>query len=130
MLRHERKASKRGFTRIEGIDEAGRGPWAGPVVAACVILKDTEFCSRIDDSKILSKKARELAYLEISDKAIFGLGIVDEFLIDQINILEATRLAMLEAVNSIPLPPDFLIIDGNSPIDCDCEYSTVIDGID
>ena len=86
---------------VAGIDEAGRGPLAGPVVAACVILDREDFppgknCE-INDSKKLSKLRRQKIFSELKNKAKFGIGIVDEKIIDEINILEATKLAMLRA---------------------------------
>ncbi|MFH1655337.1 MAG: ribonuclease HII [Candidatus Omnitrophota bacterium] len=98
MLYHENKAKKKGFKFIIGVDEAGRGPLAGPVVASAVLLVDKRFRNRIDDSKKLTAMQREKAFREIITKSIFGLGVVSEDHIDQINILEATRLAMRNAI--------------------------------
>lgn len=86
---------------IIGVDEVGRGPLAGPVVAGAVCLKTARFKNRIDDSKKLSKKKRENAFLEIIQKSIFALSIVDERMIDALNILTATRLCMQEAIISL-----------------------------
>ncbi|MDD5519173.1 MAG: ribonuclease HII [Candidatus Omnitrophica bacterium] len=86
---------------IIGVDEAGRGPLAGPVVAAAVALKTTIFKNRIDDSKKLSLHRRQKAFEEITRKSIFGISVVSEKMIDRINILQATRLAMRQAVISL-----------------------------
>ncbi|MGE5308973.1 MAG: ribonuclease HII, partial [Deltaproteobacteria bacterium] len=86
---------------IIGIDEAGRGPLAGPVVAAAVILKTHSFKSRIDDSKKLTAAQRERAFLELIGKSTFGIGIVNEKVIDTVNIYHATRIAMELAVQQL-----------------------------
>lgn len=100
------------FSYICGIDEAGRGPLAGPVVAgACILPKDVRILY-LNDSKKVSKKKRELLYDEITEKALaWGVGIVSEQRIDEINILEATREAMRKAVESLSITPDLLLID-------------------
>lgn len=120
MLYYERKLKLEGFDFIIGVDEAGRGPLAGPVVAAAVVLKTYSFTNRIDDSKKLSSRLRDKAFPEIIDKSIFGIGIIDEKIIDRLNILQATHLAMEEAVNSLiqkvnPLNKSkvHIIVDGN-----------------
>ena len=105
MLYHENKAKKDGFSFIIGVDEAGRGPLAGPVVASAVVLKNRRFKNRIYDSKKLSSKAREMAFHEIYENSSIGVGIVNEAVIDRINILEATRIAMEKAV--LDLIPNF-----------------------
>jgi len=101
LLGYERKLKKRGCDLIIGVDEAGRGPLAGPVVAAAVALKTTIFKNRIDDSKKLSLHRRQKAFEEITRKSIFGISVVSEKMIDRINILQATRLAMRQAVISL-----------------------------
>lgn len=116
LLLYEKKARSRGFALIAGVDEAGRGPIAGPVVASAVILKDTRFISVVKDSKLLSPKNRRIAYQEIIDKAKVGIGIVDEGIIDKINILQATFKAMAGAILDLGLEPDHLLIDGPFPI--------------
>jgi ribonuclease HII len=98
---YERKFQKKGYRFIIGVDEVGIGPLAGPVVAAAVLLKSGRFKNRIDDSKKLSFLQREKAFVELSLKAVFGVGIVNEKIIDRINILEATRIAMEDAVNDL-----------------------------
>jgi len=101
------------FKCIAGIDEAGRGPLAGPVVAASVVLREFNFTVRIDDSKKLNASAREHAYSQILEKAHIGIGIVPEGIIDKINIYQATILAMEMAVLNLEVVPDLLLIDGN-----------------
>lgn len=128
MLYHEKKASKKGFAVISGIDEAGRGPLAGPVVAASVILKTYKFTSKIDDSKRLTQDKRKKAFKEICRNAFIGIAIVDEKTIDIINIYQATRLAMKEAVRSLPVEPDYLLIDGPIKLDLPYKSSSIIDG--
>lgn len=102
---------------IAGIDEAGRGPLAGPVLAACVILNKNDFSSEINDSKKLSKKTRQKIFLELQKKSQFGVGIVDEKTIDKINILQATKLAMLRAFYDLQkkyqINPQVILVDGN-----------------
>ena len=128
MFRHEKQASKSGYKVIAGIDEVGRGPLAGPVVAAAVILKSSRFNNRIDDSKKLSPNARFLACIEILEKAIVGLGFVNERIIDEINIYNATTLAMKKAVESLSENPDFLLIDGNMKLLGNYETSCIVGG--
>ena len=88
MLYFERKFKKLGFTAVLGVDEAGRGPLAGPVVAAAVNLTRNSFNNRVDDSKKLTPLQRERAFCEICSKSFYGVGIVNEQVIDQINILK------------------------------------------
>jgi ribonuclease HII len=104
-----------GFVRIAGIDEAGRGPLAGPVVAAACILPEGALFEHLNDSKQLSAAQRELLYSQITSFPLveFGLGMVDAAAIDQINILQATFAAMRQAVANLSLPPDYLLIDGH-----------------
>lgn len=108
----ERVARLCGYRRIAGIDEAGRGPLAGPVVAAAVILPSRCRLLGINDSKQLPAKDREEAYTAILEQAVgVGVGSADVGEIDQLNILEATRLAMRRAVDQLTPPPDYLLID-------------------
>ena len=112
MQYYERLAYKEGASFIAGVDEVGRGPLAGPVVAAAVILpKDIEDLG-FDDSKKLSASKREEIYRLIQEKAIaIGIGIVDADIIDQVNIYQASRLAMQQAVSELKIQPDYLLID-------------------
>lgn len=110
------------------MDEAGRGPLAGPVVAGAVIVKDYKFKERIDDSKKLSAKLREKAYPEIFQKSIVGIGVVDEKTIDRINIYQATKKAMQIAISNLKLPPDFVIVDGKMKIATKCPLKCIVGG--
>ncbi|MDR3555365.1 MAG: ribonuclease HII [Syntrophobacteraceae bacterium] len=113
MRLHERAACRKGFCHICGIDEAGRGPLAGPVVAAAVILPNSLCITGIDDSKKLTPAQREDLFEKIRACALaIGTGVVDNAEIDRINILQATFRAMTEAVSQLSVPPDFLLIDG------------------
>lgn len=113
-LKWEKKAHYQGYQVVAGCDEAGRGPLAGPVVAAAVIIKkNSHFCERIDDSKRLSARLRGRAFDEISEKCFIGIGIISHRQIDKINILNATCQAMRVAVSNLKLKPDRLLIDGN-----------------
>ncbi|MFI8623563.1 ribonuclease HII [Bacillus altitudinis] len=112
MLQFETKARAQGYTCIAGIDEAGRGPLAGPVVAAAVILKEDTVLLGLNDSKQLSEKKRMTYYELIQKKALdIGIGIVDAATIDEMNIYEASRLAMVKAVKQLTHTPDYLLID-------------------
>ncbi|OGX31369.1 MAG: ribonuclease HII [Omnitrophica WOR_2 bacterium RIFCSPHIGHO2_02_FULL_46_37] len=128
MLYYERKFASKGYQLIAGVDEAGRGPLAGPVVSAAVILKTRRFENRIDDSKLLTALERENAFPEIKEKAYVGLGVISEKIIDRINILEATSLSMRRAISSLGLKPDFVLIDGNVPLDIASPFKNIIDG--
>jgi len=135
VLYYERKLRKKGFDLIIGVDEAGRGPLAGPVVAAAAALVTYNFVNRIDDSKKLTPCSREKAFREIARKSIFGIGVVSEEVIDRVNILEATRLAMQQAISSLidKLKPEeknsiHIIIDGNMTLDLDFPYTSIVKG--
>jgi ribonuclease HII len=109
---HEREGYGQGFRRIAGLDEAGRGPLAGPVVAAAVILPEDVFLSGLRDSKKLTALQRERFFSEIHDRALaIGIGTVGPDLIDRINILKATVLAMSRALEGLIVSPDYLLID-------------------
>ena len=112
MNRFENQSFAEGFQLIAGIDEVGRGPLAGPVVAAAVILKPGIQILGLDDSKKLSESKREQLFAEIEEKSLaIGIGQVENDRIDEINILNATKEAMLTAVRQLETPPDFLLID-------------------
>lgn len=113
---------------VAGVDEAGRGPWAGPVVAAAVILNLDDIPSGINDSKKLSEKKRECLFPVIKEKCCFGIGIVDEKIIDEINILEATKLAMIQAVANLSIRPGMVLVDGNHTPDFGCRSQAIIGG--
>lgn len=119
----EEKLFKKGYENVAGVDEAGRGPLAGPVVAAAIIFSKNELLNKlleigIRDSKLLSQKRREYLYELILEKCCaWSVGIVSEEIIDEINILEASKLAMEKAVAALKTKPDFLLIDGNYAIE-------------
>ena len=113
---------------IAGIDEAGRGPWAGPVVAAAVILDPQNLPAGIDDSKALDADARETVYRRIVATAKFAVGIADVERIDRDNILAATMWAMSEAAKGLVPAPRLCLIDGNRAPRLDCETRTIVKG--
>ena len=118
MWSYEKKAASCGFFNIAGIDEAGRGPLAGPVVSAAVILPENFKDDRITDSKKLTEKKRTTLFEIIREQAVsVGIGIVSPEQIDKINILQASLLSMLIAVNRLQQSPDYLLIDGIFQID-------------
>lgn len=108
----ELDAYTEGFLFVGGIDEAGRGPLAGPVVAACAILPPGILLHKLNDSKKLSAAVRDMLFDQIQEKALaFGIGVVDNETIDTINIYEATKKAMQLAIENMRICPDYLIID-------------------
>ena len=112
LLLFERSARSSGHTRIAGLDEAGRGPLAGPVVAAAVVLPDGLLIPGVNDSKQLPESERERLYdLIIEHSPAYGIGIVDERTIDEVNIYQATIIAMERALQGISPQPDYLLID-------------------
>lgn len=118
MWSYEKKAASSGFLYVAGVDEAGRGPLAGPVVSAAVILPDNFNDDRVTDSKKLTHKKRDLLFDVIYDQALsVGVGIVSAEQIDQINILQASLLSMVLAVENLQKTPDYLLIDGIFKID-------------
>jgi ribonuclease HII len=129
MLSLEVQAARRGYCRIAGVDEAGRGPLAGPVVAAAVILPDGLILPDVDDSKKLSAEIREELFHIITAEALaVGVGVGDHLLVDSINILQATLCAMRDAVLGLNPVPDFLLIDGISCIPMNIPQKTVKKG--
>jgi ribonuclease HII len=125
----EREKRNEGFQYIAGVDEAGRGPLAGPVYAAAVILPEDVFIEGINDSKKLSEKKREALFDEICQKAIaYSICSVDEKRIDEINILNATFEAMNGAVNSLKTTPDYVLIDGNRIKGMEIPHETIVKG--
>lgn len=111
--RFEKQFASDGLSPVAGVDEAGRGPWAGPVVAAAVILAPGNVPAGLNDSKKLAAARREALFAEISDTCAFGIGIVESETIDEINILQATFRAMCVAVDTLPTAPAAILIDGN-----------------
>ena len=142
MIEYETQVTQSGLRFVFGVDEVGRGPLAGPVVASAVWLKTFEFNSVINDSKRMTDKSRERAFHEIYEKAYVGLGVISETVIDEVNILNATHLAMRAAVidllNYLPKEIRFaekfeqdvcLLIDGNSfKSDLPFKYQTIVGG--
>ncbi len=129
MKETENRLFGEGYRYIAGVDEAGRGPLAGPVYAAAVILPPDIRLDGINDSKKLSPKKREELFDEITEKAIgYSIFSVDEKTIDEINILRATYMAMNGAVNSLFPKPDYVIIDGNSIRDMLIPHETIVKG--
>ena len=125
----ENEYREKGFNIICGVDEAGRGPLAGPVYAAAVILSPDCVIEGLNDSKKLTEKKREALFDEIKEKALaYGIASADEKEIDEINILNATFLAMKRAINSLSVKPDLALIDGNQKPHTDIEEVTVIKG--
>ena len=113
-LKYENEAFDNGFNCVCGVDEAGRGPLAGPVCAAAVILPKGCIIEGLNDSKKLSEKKREQLFDVITKKAVaYSIAMASEKEIDEINILQATFLAMRRAVESLEIKPDFVIVDGN-----------------
>jgi ribonuclease HII len=128
-MRHERELHLRGFARVAGIDEVGRGSLAGPVVAAAVILPERHRIKGIRDSKVVPRARREALYELILDRAEgVGVGCVEVEVIDHINILQATKLAMREALGRMADPPDHLLIDALSLREVDLPQRPIIDG--
>lgn len=126
---YERELKQKGYTLVAGVDEAGRGPLAGPVVAAAVILAlDTEITG-LNDSKKLSEARREKIYEDIKNKAVaFSHAVVDVSYIDSYNILNATLLAMKNAVLKLPLKPDYILVDGVKIPDIDISQESIVHG--
>ena len=114
MLTFENEVKATGFKWIIGIDEAGRGPLAGPVVASAVLLRSTSFENKINDSKKMTELQRERAFFEIFENAYVGIGMMSEAVIDSVNILQATFLAMTSAVRQlvVSLPKDVAGVEG------------------
>ena len=128
-LLYEQSAREKGYVSIAGVDEAGRGPLAGPVFAAAVIFPENVEIDGINDSKKLSEKKRELLFDEIIQKAAaYHIASVDHIEIDRINILNATMKAMSAAVEGLGITPDYVLIDGNKAPESGIKTETVIKG--
>lgn len=119
-----------GYKYICGIDEAGRGPLAGPVVVAAVIMPEDSMIEGVNDSKKVSEKKREKLYDLIIDEAIsYSVGIVDQNEIDRINILNATKAGLTEAVRTLKIKPDVILVDALTNIDtCGIQYRSIVKG--
>ena len=130
-LQFERALQAKGMKYIAGVDEVGRGPLAGPVVCAAVImsLEEDALVIGVDDSKKLSEKKREQLAEEIKSRALcYTIIEIDEKTIDEINILEATKLGMKKAIETLAIPPEIVLTDGNMTIDTHFPQHSVIHG--
>lgn len=126
---YEARAAENGFTAVCGVDEAGRGPLAGPVCAAAVILPQGLIIEGLNDSKKLSEKKREMLYDKVTENALaWSVAFASEAEIDEINILQATFLAMKRAVEGLGIKADYALIDGNRMPPLDIDGETVIKG--
>lgn len=127
---YETKLYKTGIKYIAGIDEAGRGPLAGPVVVGLAIMKPDSFIEGVNDSKKVSEKKREKLYEQITEEAIdWSVGIVDQSVIDEINILNATKKALHKAIENLKIKPERILVDALEHIDtCGIPYTSIIKG--
>lgn len=125
---YEKECLAAGYSAVCGIDEAGRGPLAGNVVAAAVILPEDFIAPELNDSKKLSAKKREMLYELITQKAIYAIAWATPSEIDELNILNATMLAMNRATASLPVPADFALIDGNMARGFSIPTKTIVGG--
>ena len=129
MLEFDNKYRKPGYRLICGVDEAGRGPLAGPVCAAAVILPEDAEIPGLNDSKKLTDKKRRELFPVICDKAVaYGIAFANHTEIDEINILQATYLAMERAIAKLSVKPEFLLIDGNRAKDFGIPLETIVGG--
>ncbi len=129
----EEEMATQGYELICGVDEAGRGPWAGPVAAGAVILDRRSLCNELrtglDDSKKLKPGARAAMFEILQREARIGIGLADVEEIDELNILQATMLAMRRAVDDLGSPvPDLILVDGNREPQMPCDVKTVVKG--
>lgn len=128
-MKYEKEAFSLGYTNICGVDEAGRGPLAGPVCAAAVILPRNHIIEDVNDSKKLSEKKREILFDVIKNQALsysIAFATVEE--IENLNILEATMLAMKRAVKGLNITPDFVMVDGNKCPEIDIKCESIVKG--
>ena len=128
-LFYERQLHAQGCKYVCGVDEVGRGPLAGPVVCAAVIMPEDDIIEGVDDSKKMTAKKREKLADLIKQKAIaWAICRVEPQVIDQINILQATRLCMKNAVEGLSVRPDFVLTDGNMTLDIDIAQKSIVKG--
>jgi ribonuclease HII len=128
-LLYEKQEQEKGRFLIAGVDEVGRGPLAGPVCVACVMMPLDDIIEGVDDSKKISEKKREQLFEEIKEKAIcYSIQMVNEQTIDEINILEATKLAMKNAIEDMSVKPDVVLVDAISKLDTNVEIRGIIKG--
>jgi len=126
---HEERLFRAGYRLVAGMDEAGRGPLAGPVVAAAVILPRDAVLRGVNDSKQLSEEQREALFCQVQKTALaVGVGISDVTAIDRYNILRATWMAMREALASLALEPEHVLLDGYPLPDCPFRQKAIVDG--
>lgn len=130
MKKIEEEIYQKGINLIGGIDEAGRGPLAGPVVVACVVMPRDSMIEGVNDSKKVSEKKREKLYDEIIENAVsYSVGIIDQKEIDNINILNATKLGLTTAVKELKVKPEIILVDALTNIDtCGIPYQSIIKG--
>jgi ribonuclease HII len=124
----ERAAFKRGQWPVAGCDEAGRGPLAGPVVAAAVVLNPKRIPKGLDDSKKLDPELRERLYAKICASAEVAVAIASTARVDRDNILQASLWALAHAVKALPIRPQLVLVDGNKKIDVECECRAIVSG--
>lgn len=128
-LLYEKQEQEKGRFLIAGVDEVGRGPLAGPVCVAAVMMPLDDIIEGVDDSKKISEKKRDLLFEQIKEKAIcYSIEMVNEQTIDEINILEATKLAMKNAIESLAVKPDVVLVDAISKLDTDAEIRGIVKG--
>ncbi|MGO4574044.1 ribonuclease HII [Microvirga sp. 2TAF3] len=127
-LKRERALSRAGYRCIAGLDEVGRGPLAGPVVSAAVVLNLKNVPDGLADSKVLTAQKREALFAQILATAHVGIASISHVEIDTINIRQASLLAMCRALAALPCKPDMALVDGNDPPDLPCTVETVIQG--
>lgn len=128
-IEYETQMQSKGYKLIAGVDEVGRGPLAGPVCCACVIMPLDDLIDGVDDSKKLSEKKREVLFEKIKEKAIcYNIEFVSEQEIDQINILEATKKCMAKAINNMSKTPDIVLVDAVKNLDTKVETYSIIHG--
>ena len=124
----EKKKNNLNYDLIAGVDEAGRGPWAGPVYSAAVILDTANIPAEINDSKKMSEKKRNEIYSRIVSEHHYAVGIADVNEIDELNILQASLLSMKRAITNLLLKPDFVLIDGAHKPALDIDSENIIKG--
>lgn len=129
LYQYEKQLQEQGIKYIGGVDEVGRGPLIGPVVAACCVLEKDFALEGLTDSKKLSEKKREHFFEYIKNHSIYGIGIIEPEIIDKVNIYEATKLAMIEAINQVKnqIPLEHVLIDA-MPLKLDIESTSIIKG--
>ena len=128
LLKYEKELYKKNISLIAGVDEVGRGPLVGPVVAAAVILPKNYELLGLTDSKKLSEKKRDAFYEILQTDAIaIGVGVISAKIIDEVNIYEASKLAMKEALSNLKIKPEYVLIDA-MPLDLDVDSTSIIHG--